>query len=206
MELDAGPVVARRHLPIDENTYIADVYAMLNDAFPALFVEAVNGIAAGRLVEHPQPTDPKLSLRAFPRLPQDGELQWERPAAELARLVRASAEPFAGAHTYMHDERLTVWRARAEPIPYAWLGVPGQVIDVRRRTGEVAVLSGSGALVLEEVEIGSHGRTPPSEMITSTRVRLGLNVGATIARLAGRIAELEAQIRGTDSELDRGGT
>src|SRR6476661_10977720 len=40
-ELDAGPVLARVPLPIDERTYIRDVYAMLTEAIPAAFADLI---------------------------------------------------------------------------------------------------------------------------------------------------------------------
>jgi methionyl-tRNA formyltransferase len=166
-ELDAGPIVAQRAIPLDERTYIGDVYAQLERTFPALFAEALDGLEAGTLTPRPQTGEP---LRCYPRRPEDGELDWRRDAVSLARLVRASAEPFAGAFGRLEEEPTIVWRARAEPLREPSAGVCGQVIARRPDTGEVDVLTGDGRLVLEEVETAA-GRVPAAEAIRSLRAR-----------------------------------
>ena len=183
--LDSGPIVAQRPFALHESTYIGDVYAFLDETFPELFIEAVEGLAAGSVVPREQSSDPKLALRGYPRLPRDGELDWVQGALQLARVVRASAEPFAGAYSWLDAERVTVWRAHHEPLPEPALGTPGQVADVRRQTGEVAVLTGDGLLVLEEVERGGQ-RAPAAELLTSARLRLGFDTAALLERFAQR--------------------
>jgi methionyl-tRNA formyltransferase len=183
--LDSGPIVAQRTFELDDSTYIADVYTFLDEAFPELFTDAVEGLAAGRVAPREQPAEPRLALRGYPRLPRDGELDLAKGAAELARVVRASAEPFEGAYTWLGTERVTVWRAHHEPLPEPSLGTPGQVAEIRRRTGEVAVLTGEGLLVLEELERTGQ-RAPAAELLPSARLRLGLDTALLIERLAER--------------------
>lgn len=188
--LDAGPVFAQRAFPLSEVTYVGDVYRFLAEAVPELFVHVLDGLQDGSLVAVDQPANPALSLRCYPRHPRDSELDWDRAADELCRLVRASAEPFSGAYSFLGTERVVVWRARAETIGHPYLGTPGQVIDVRRRSGEVAVLTGAGALVLEEVETPA-GRGPAAEHVRSTRTRFGMDIPAEMGRLLDRVRELE---------------
>lgn len=183
--LDSGPIVAQRPFELDDSTYIADVYTFLDEAFPELFTEAVEGLAAGTVAPREQAAEPRLALRGYPRLPRDGELDLAKGAAELARVVRASAEPFEGAYTWLGTERVTVWRAHHEPLPEPSLGTPGQVAEIRRRTGEVAVLTGEGLLVLEELERTGQ-RAQAAELLSSARLRLGLDTASLVERLAER--------------------
>ncbi len=170
-ELDAGPMALQRHLELGERTTIGDVYAWLEEAVPAMFVELLDRLDRGDLPLRDQPDDPALALRCHPRRPEDGRLDWTRPATELDRLVRASSEPFAGAFAELESHPIVVWRARPEPLPMPALGIPGQVVE-RRPAGEAAVLCGDGLLVLEEVEHrGTRG--PATAAIRSTRQRLG---------------------------------
>lgn len=195
--LDSGPVLAKRALALDASTYVGDVYARCEEVVPELFVEVLDGLAEGTLAAVAQPDEPAAGLRCFPRTPADGWIDWAQDAPMLARLVRASAEPFDGAFTALGGERLTIWRARAEPLAYAHLGVPGQVVELRRAGGEVAVLCGSrsGVLVLERVARGAG--TPPvaaTDVLTSTRTRLGLHVPTALGDLERRVAALEGRI------------
>lgn len=173
-ELDAGPVVLRSRFPLTENTYIGDVYAFLDREFPRLLVGGMEGLASGALKPEPQPDDPALVLRCFPRRPEDGLIDWRQPADQICRLVRASSRPFAGAFTYLEDRRLTIWRAQAEKLRYNYMGIPGQVIGVDRNSGKVTVLAGQDAVVLEEVTLAGRSDAP-ARLIRSTRLRLGLD-------------------------------
>lgn len=188
--LDAGPVLAQRAFPLSDATYVGDVYRFLAEAVPELFVQVLDGLQDGSLVAVDQPEDPALSLRCYPRHPRDSLLDWGRAAAELCRLVRASAEPFSGAYSFVGTERIVVWRAHVEPVGHPYLGMPGQVIDIRRRSGEVAVLTGEGALVVEEVETPA-GRGPAAEHVRSTRTRFGMDVTAEMGRVLDRVRALE---------------
>jgi UDP-4-amino-4-deoxy-L-arabinose formyltransferase/UDP-glucuronic acid dehydrogenase (UDP-4-keto-hexauronic acid decarboxylating) len=173
-ELDAGPVVLRTRYPLGPDTYIGDVYAFLNVEIPRMLVAAMEGLVSGKLEAVPQPEDPALSLRCFPRLPDDGLIDWREPAEMIGRLVRASAEPFAGAFTYLDGKRLRVWRARPDRLPYPWCGVPGQVAAIADE--KITVLCGQGTVfVVTEVQLGTE-RLPPGRLIKSTRARLGKKI------------------------------
>ena len=198
VDLDAGPIVLQRELPLTGATYIGDVYASLDRDIPSMFVEVLEQLAHGPAQPREQPTDPSLALRCFPRLPRDGEIDWSRSAEELARLVRASSRPFAGAYSFVGTTRLIVWRARPERLPFPWLGVPGQVAERRLQRGEVAVLTGDGVLVLQEVEAVPGPPRPATEVLTSMRMRLGVDLASEVERLSRQVADLEGRVGGVD--------
>jgi methionyl-tRNA formyltransferase len=189
--LDAGPIVRQRAFELTPETYIGDVYRFATETAPLLFGDVVDDAARGALERRPQPEDPGVSLRGLPRTPADGLLDWTRPAEALGRVVRASAEPFAGAFTFLDGRELVVWRARPGRLPHPVLGVPGQVVDVARDSGDVIVLAADGVLVLEEVQRGSEPRCRPAELITSTRTRLGLDLAGELRNLRASVARLE---------------
>ena len=197
--LDSGPVCAKRSFPLDASTYVGDVYAWCERAVPELFVEVLDGLEAGTLTPVAQPTEPGAGLRCFPRTAADGWIDWSRDAVALARLVRASAEPFGGAFTALDGHRLTIWRAHAEPLAYDHLGVPGQVVELRASTGEAAVLTGDGALVLERVALGDGEPVAAAQRLTSTRARLGLHAPTVLEDLLRRVAALERRLSGEAS-------
>ena len=182
-KLDAGPVVLTRSFPLDENTYLQDVYNFMQASIPVMFAESLDGLQSGNLKPSPQSDDPALSLRCFPRRPEDGLIDWSRPAKHIHRLIRASSEPLGGAFSFFNQQKLIVWRARPDILPYPWLGVPGQVALVNKKSQEATVLTGEGVLVLEEVETQSHGRVPAAEALNSPRIRLGLNLADLIGYL-----------------------
>jgi methionyl-tRNA formyltransferase len=192
-ELDAGPIFLQRSFPLSNSTYVGNIYDFLENSIPAMFVEALNGLANGTLVSRPQSTDPAAALRCFPRVPGDGLINWNKPADELERLVRASAEPFSGAYSFYGNEKIVVWRAHAEVLHYGYMGIPGQVIERRNATGEVLILTGKNALVLEEISIGAEGRRRPVDVLQSSRIRLGIDIEEQILELRKAVERLLAK-------------
>ena len=91
---------------------------------------------------------PRAADRASPRYAdkltvEEFELDWEQPADELARFVRAG-NPRPGAWTTDHGTRLKVWRVR--PLSACIDAEPGTVF------GHTRVATGDGALELVEVQ------------------------------------------------------
>lgn len=197
-ELDAGPVLLKRRFQIDRATYIGDIYRFMDRNVPEMFVEALDGYSSNQITPKPQPKDSDLALRCYPRMPEDGEIDWSRSAGDISALVRASAEPFAGAYTFLDGQRVIVWRARSELAPCPSLGIPGQVCEIRREPGEVAVFAGSGWVILEEVQTEQAGRVPANKITQSTRQRFENGIGSRIKTLEARIAVLQAAVENLD--------
>lgn len=170
--LDAGPVLLRDYLPVADDTYIGDVYAWLDRRIPTIITDAISGLARGELTPAPQPADPSLALRCYPRRPEDGRIDWRQSVAAIHRLVRASSRPFAGAFATLEDgRRLTIWRARPFAHETPFCAVPGQVM--LRAQGDPVIACGSGALRLEEVEVeGMEGEDGRPLAGRSVRARL----------------------------------
>jgi len=185
--LDAGPILLKERMEITEATTIGDVTAFGEREVPDLIVRGLNGLADGSLEPHSQPEAGEEVLRCYPRAPRDSRLEWERPARDLDRVVRASTRPLFGAYTYLDGEKVTIWETHVEEPSTSVLGVPGQVADLRPADGEVAVVTGEDFLVLEAVETADSGRTEATDVVSSHRARLGMDVTGEIERLRERI-------------------
>jgi methionyl-tRNA formyltransferase len=136
--LDTGPVFAQERVPIAPQETAGELRARLVALGTDLLVATLPHVAGA--TPAPQRGEPtyaeKLSVEEF-------ELDWERPAVELARLVRAG-NPRPGAWTTDHGKRLKVWRTRA--LSECIDSEPGTVF------GHTRVATGEGALELIEVQ------------------------------------------------------
>lgn len=194
-DLDAGPILLQRSMPLTEETYIEDVYEFGVENVPEMYVEVLDRIECGTATPREQSEDPSEVLRCYPRHPVDSRLDWEESATNLARIVRATSDPLFGAFTEFDGAKLVVWRARPESPRMEILGTPGQVAERRPDVGEVAVVTGDGFLVLEEVETEEHGRGDPTEVIKSNRDRIGRNEWESARRLRRRVTDLEERLK-----------
>lgn len=182
-ELDAGPIILKKRIPITKMTYIGDVYQSFEKNLPKMFGEAIKGLLMGTIKPKKQPKNPKLSLRCYPRIPQDGEIDWKKSAQDISKLVRASAEPFSGAYTFLDGKKLIIWRGYSENPKFPILGTPGQVAERRENVGEAVIITGKNFFVMEEVEMDNLGRKKATDIIKSIRDRLGLDTAKEIEKL-----------------------
>jgi methionyl-tRNA formyltransferase len=166
-DLDAGDVIARHRIPIDGSTYVGDVLDEATRVAPALFAEALRRLEADPAAY--VVAGSREGLRCYPRLPQDGVIDWTRPVQDVLRLVRASSRPYPGAFSYLGERRVVVWRARPAS-PADFLAVPGHVLGADPSTGTLRVACGDGAVDLEEVWVDG-AAVAPAELTRSIRAR-----------------------------------
>ena len=167
-ELDAGDVVARKAIPIEPETYIADVLKQAVADVPFLYAEAIQ-----RLLANPDAYEVKGSLhglRCYPRLPEDSHIDWNQPVEHISRLIRASSRPYAGAFSFLNEQKIIIWRARAVVPDDRFLAIPGHVVALNKSSGTVMVACADGLLEVQEIEKDGEVM-PPTSLIKSIRLR-----------------------------------
>jgi methionyl-tRNA formyltransferase len=169
-ELDAGPILFQRRIPIGPDDTVTDLYERLNALQQEHLAAAVERHLAG---DPGLPQDEAAATYTCARVPADGEIDWRAGTEDVYALVRALTDPFPGAFTYLDGERIGIWRAA--PVPCVrWAGrVPGRVVGRSVDEGWVDVLTGDGVLRLETVELDGRGREVAADVIRSTRATLG---------------------------------
>ncbi len=168
-ELDSGDILERQFFEVNVNTRIGEVYEWMQELIPDMFVKTIEKLSDDpKFILERQSKDPAQALRCYPRMPDDGRINWKKSNYEVLRLINASSEPFSGAFSYLDNEKITIWRAELVEDEENYLGVPGQISAVHQK-GWVEVLAGSGKVRLLEVEKDT--RTLPSQLIKSIRKR-----------------------------------
>jgi len=171
-ELDNGDLLARAYHPVQEDTRIGQIVDWMGRAIPELMAEAVTALEADpRWCLEVQSRNPADALRCYPRLPEDGRIDWRASALEIVRLVNASSEPYAGAFATLLGEPLVIWRARRLQDGERFCAVPGQVA-ARTPEGGLVVCTGDGKVILEEVTYRGTRTSRPGDLVPSLRTRL----------------------------------
>jgi methionyl-tRNA formyltransferase len=181
--LDAGGILYQRTVPIGPADTVTDLYGRLNELQRSALAPAVARRLSG---DEGEPQDEAGATYACTRLPEDGEIDWSAPTARIDRLVRALADPFPGAYTFLGLRRLWVRRAVRVPEAPVYAGrVPGRVVGVSRAEGSVDVLTGDGVLRVCEVALdGDRKPRPATELVRSVRTTLGLRTADLLERIA----------------------
>jgi len=170
-EMDAGDILLRRETPIaadDTGGTLADRLAHLG---AGAIGEALDGLARGTLRAIPQPAD---EATFAPRIERDQcRLEWQRPAVELERQVRALA-PDPSAFTQLAGRVLKVHRAAVErELPSE--APTGQII--RAGPDGILVTTGAGGLRLLEVQLEGRRRLSADRFLAGHRLPPGTCLG-----------------------------
>src|SRR5207247_8734018 len=161
---DRGDIVAQRAVPIADDGTALRLTRKLGEASRALLREAYPRLAAGTAPRSPQ--DHARATSFGGRRPEDGRIAWHQPARRLYDLIRAVTAPYPGAFTTYRGERLFVWWARPLDLGPR-VGAPGEVVEIRPGAG-VVVAAGSGALLLDRVQLAGRGETRADELAVRT--------------------------------------
>lgn len=142
--LDTGPMLLKVSTPIGPS----DTGGSLHDRLAALgaqaVVEAVARLQAGALPGERQ--DDTHATYAHKLSKDEARLDWQRPAAELERLVRAF-NPWPICHSSLAGDVLKVHAARLVPGQ----GEPGRILAVGK--DGLTVACGTGALQLTRLQL-----------------------------------------------------
>ncbi len=172
-ELDSGNIIERDYYPVTIKTTITEVFNWMNIRTVELFVEAIKKLEkdANYQVEI-QSKDNLKALRGYPRLPEDGQINWNSSNIVVQRLINASNKPFSGAFTYFEGKKIIVWDAEIVEEYENYLAIAGQVTKIN--TDSIEVATGEGKIRIKTIEIEGN-ITSPNTVIKSIRKRLTNN-------------------------------
>lgn len=172
--MDEGDILLQRETPIAPD----ESYGELQDRLAALGAEALRealeGLRAGTL--HGQPQDHAAATLAPLIAKEDGRIDWNRPAVEIARMVRAF-NPWPSAFTSLGDKRLKVHRARASNDMAT--AAPGTVLALG---DELRVAAGQGVVTVDELQLEGRKRLSAGEFTRGGLLAVGIRFGADSTR------------------------
>jgi methionyl-tRNA formyltransferase len=172
-EMDAGPVCLEKRTPIGVDETAGELEQRLAGLAAEAIAEALARIERGEARFVPQ--DAARATLAPKLGPADARLDPARPAAELARRVRALS-PRPGAALRVRGETLRVLAAHAEPGPVD--RAPGVA---RRRGDALELATGHGWLALDRLQRPGGRVLPTAELLRGFAVPDGARFETTDA-------------------------
>lgn len=110
---DAGEIVDQLAVPILPDDDARAVMMKVTEAARTVLARSLPGLLAGTAPRRPQRIEEGSYFGR--RRPEDGRIDWRRPAAEIHNLVRAVAPPFPGAFTTIEGKQWWIHRTHIEP-------------------------------------------------------------------------------------------
>src|SRR5438552_1357212 len=152
--LDTGPILAQKSVPIEPDETYPQLSARLAEVGAGLLAETLPLWLRDEIT--PLPQDEERAMLTHTLRKEDGLIDWNQPAEEIARRVRA-LQPWPGTFTYWQGRLLKILDAHladttnSEPLP------PGTVTT---QAGHLLVWTGNGPL--EIIRAQFEGK-PPTE-------------------------------------------
>jgi methionyl-tRNA formyltransferase len=158
--LDTGPILSQRSTPITDEMTAGMLFDRLAQMGAELLVETLPGYVHGEI--HPRPQEEAQATYAPQLRKDDGKLDFNQPAAFLARQVRAY-NPWPGSFATFDGDLLKIFKAHAIHDEQAILG-KRYIIDSKPAWG-----TQDGLLVLDEVQAAGKARMAGDVFLHGTR-------------------------------------
>lgn len=166
-KMDSGPILMQKKVAIgacDDSIILED---KLRRFGAELLLEALKEIKNSTYKLTDQ--DEKKAVFAPKLKKDDGYIDWARPAAEIYNLVRGSL-PWPGAFTYYKGKLLKIYKVRClEGFKPQGAFRSAEVAEVSK--DEIIVLTGKGALAIEELQPEGARRLSAKEFIIGHKIK-----------------------------------
>ena len=161
--LDTGPMYLAKAIPIGAEDTGGLLHDRLAELGASALQDALPGIAEGTL--RPRPQDDALATYASKLSKDEALIDWTRPAADLARKVRAF-NPWPVAQTRWGDGVLRIWGARA--LAGGDTVSAGQVLTASK--SGIDVKTGDGILRITELQAPGKRPMTTAEFVNAHKV------------------------------------
>lgn len=142
--LDTGPMLLKVSTPISQHDTGGSLHDRLAELGANAIIEAVDKLAAGQLTGEVQ--NDALACYAHKLSKQKAEINWQRPALELARQIRAF-NPWPISFTSINQQPLKIHAAEVT----SGKGHAGQIIAIEKDA--IVVACGTDALRLTRIQL-----------------------------------------------------
>lgn len=153
LKMDSGDILFQKPYLLDGTETTGSFLERVSRDGALYMVEVLTKMEKGELTGIPQ--DDERATYCSKVNKEDGLIDWNAPAAEIERLIRAYS-PSPGGFTFWNDQILFVRKASIDDLSWKGEGTPhpGQVLGVDKRRG-ILVQTGDGLICLEELQLQS---------------------------------------------------
>ncbi|HEX9133187.1 MAG TPA: methionyl-tRNA formyltransferase [Ktedonobacteraceae bacterium] len=149
--VDTGPTLLQRTIPIADDDTTGSLTIKLAELGASALLEALPLWIQGKIT--PRPQNEQLASYTHMLRKEDGQIAWDRSAAELARAVRAYT-PWPSAYTYWRGKLLKIISAHAVVSEPGEEAKPGMVSPRKEHGRQLfSVVTGNGVLVVNHLQL-----------------------------------------------------
>ena len=169
--VDTGDILLSEQTQIGPEETAGELTERLADIGAALLIRTLAPYIAGELT--PVKQDEAQMSHVSMLTKEDGRLDWNRSARELANRVRGF-DPWPGTWTTLPDGVLKVWKARMSDADVS--GRPGEIAVASAKEGLI-VCCGEGALEIVEMQAPNAKRMAARAYLAGKKLSVGTILG-----------------------------
>jgi UDP-4-amino-4-deoxy-L-arabinose formyltransferase/UDP-glucuronic acid dehydrogenase (UDP-4-keto-hexauronic acid decarboxylating) len=180
---DAGDIVSQKAIAISQDDTARSLFDKTADACAEMLAEVLP-----RIKDRTAPRMPQNDAQATyfgGRHPEDGEIDWKKPARAVRNLVRAVSRPYPGAFSYVGDRKCLFWAVTEVPRN-GDRAVPGTIVS----TDPLVVACGEGAVRVDagqpEEGVYMTGGQLAAEINLAEGIRFGSHAGQRLQAMRKR--------------------
>lgn len=168
--LDTGPILGQAKINVADDDTAGSLHDKLADISPGFLVETIKKYLSGEIVAVPQ--DNNLSSYVKTLTKTDGLINWEKPALELEKLIRAMC-PWPGAWTWWQGKQIKITAAQAEIIEINSYK-PGKTF---KYNNGLAVQCGKNAIIIKKLQLEGKNELNSEEFLRGQKDFIGSILG-----------------------------
>jgi len=160
--LDTGDMISKVTVPVSADETGGSLFDKLSEAGAKLLVETLPSLEEGTAVFEKQPEESPTAYAGMIKKSM-GDLDWNRPAEELERLIRG-LNPWPSAYTKLDGKTLKIWKAQVlEEKEEEEKQMPGTILSTDQQ--EFKVKTGKGILKITELQLEGKKRMDTSSFL-----------------------------------------
>lgn len=146
-DCDSGPIVKQIKVPIGNNDTGASILEKFNLIYPNILNDVIRDINTDSLIFTKQN---KESATYFgKRTPDDGEINWNWQKERIWNWVRAQADPYPGAFTFLNDKKIIIDEISYSDYGFSEEESNGTVVKVVNK--KPYIKTPNGVVILEKL-------------------------------------------------------
>ncbi len=152
---DTGAIIKQLKIPIEKEATGAMILEKFNALYLPLIDEVLQKLQNNQL--NTQPQNEALATYFRKRTPESGLIDWTWDAERIRNWVRAQANPYPGAFSFIGTAKITIDKVAHTNAKMEAEMVPGQLQKINN---EWIVQTGSGLLTLVNIRTNKHLLAP----------------------------------------------
>jgi methionyl-tRNA formyltransferase len=164
--MDTGDMLLQEKLPLMPTDTVVTLHDRLAQNGARLLGKALDELGSAGWTRIPQ--DHARATYAPMLKKEDGLIQWQKSAREIHNQIRGM-NPWPGCFTYFNGKLLKVFAV--EVGEQQAKDTPGSIVEISEKG--IAVATGTGALILKEIQHEGKKRMPAEEFIKGKTIKPG---------------------------------